>query len=237
MLLVYCPGIDTKNIISLSNDEAHHLTRVLRKLEGDEIFICDGSGNLFLGTIVSSSKKQTDIRATSLVKTLKEPESKLSIAIAPTKNISRFEWFVEKATEIGVAEIIPITTKHSERDRIKLPRIEKIIISAMKQSGHLFKPTLHPLTTFNDIIQMKSQARFIAYSETLPPKHFINLVDTTKHSLILIGPEGDFSASEYTNAIDAGFYPVQLGNSRLRTETAGVTAAQIFENKKYNNCN
>ncbi|MGC9331667.1 MAG: RsmE family RNA methyltransferase [Bacteroidales bacterium] len=233
MATVYCPEIEINRISSLSDDEAHHLTNVLRKPAGDEIFICDGTGNLFLGNIVSSSKKQTDIRATSLVKTLKEPESKLSIAIAPTKNISRFEWFVEKATEIGVAEIIPIITTHSERDRIKLPRLEKIIISAMKQSGHLYKPQLHPLTTFNDIIRTKAEARFIAYSETLPQNHFINLADTTKHTMILIGPEGDFSATEYASAIDDGFYPVKLGNSRLRTETAGVTAAQIFENKKH----
>ncbi len=229
MTRVYCSGIQVDHVEKLSDDEAHHLTRVLRKSAGDEIHICDGHGNLYMGTVVFTSKKQTNVLASTLIRSLKEPESRLIVAMAPTKYINRFEWFVEKATEIGIAEIIPMITKHAERERIKHYRLEKIIISAMKQSGHLFKPKLHPLTNFEDVIGMKMESRFIGYSEELPQQHLIDVADAHKPALILIGPEGDFSTPEYAKAIEAGFYPVKLGNSRLRTETAGVVAAQIFE--------
>lgn len=231
--MVYCQEISEGQTITLPLEEAHHLTRVLRKTTGDEIHICDGAGNLYLGRIVTVTKKQTNVQAMSVLRSLKGPESRLTIAITPTKNISRFEWFVEKSTEIGIAGIMPMLTEHSERQKIKPPRLEKIIISAMKQSGHLFKPLLYPLTEIKDVLQKESENRFIAYSEELPPVHFIRQADPGKDTIIMIGPEGDFSASELTQATSAGFIPVNLGNSRLRTETAGVVAAQIFESKRF----
>jgi 16S rRNA (uracil1498-N3)-methyltransferase len=233
MSLVYCPGIEVGKITRLSVDESHHLTRVLRKSEGEKLHICDGKGNLYSGNIASVIKKQAYVQVVSVLKSLKSPESKLHIAIAPTKNISRFEWFVEKATGIGIAGIIPIHTKHSERDKINILRLEKIIISAMKQSGHLFKPELHPLTDFTDVIQLKTECRFIGYSETLPQDHLIAMANSNTPTLMLIGPEGDFTKDEYRKASGSGFYPVKLGNSRLRTETAGVVAAQIFNSKGF----
>lgn len=231
--MVYCQEIAEGQTTALHEEEAHHLTRVLRKSPGDEIHICDGFGNLYLGRIVSVIKKQTNVQAMALLKSLKEPESRLTIAITPTKNISRFEWFVEKSTEIGITGIIPMLTEHSERKNIKPHRIEKIIISAMKQSGHLFKPLLYPLTELKEMLQKESENRFIAYSEDLPPVHLIRKADPGKSTIILIGPEGDFSPLEFSQATSAGFIPVNLGNSRLRTETAGVAAAQIFESKKF----
>lgn len=233
MALIYSPGIKSGSLAIIQSDEAHHLTRVLRKTEGDDIELCDGMGNLYIGRIITISKKQTEVQVSELLASLKQPESKLYIGIAPTKNISRFEWFLEKATETGVAGIIPLLTSHSERDKIKPERWEKIIISAMKQSKHLYKPELHGLTDFESILQLNHEEKFIAYSEKLPPDHLIRFADPYKESLVLVGPEGDFSKSEYEQALHAGFHPVGLGNHRLRTETAGLAVAQIFDNKRF----
>jgi 16S rRNA (uracil1498-N3)-methyltransferase len=152
----------------------------------------------------------------------------LHIAIAPTKNIDRFEWFLEKATEIGIDEITPLLTSHSERKTINAERLEKILVSAMKQSLKAYLPQLHELTTFKElIINNKTENKFIAYCDEIQKIHLKDLATKGNNTLILIGPEGDFSPEEIKLAIENGFKVVSLGESRLRTETAGIVACHI----------
>jgi 16S rRNA (uracil1498-N3)-methyltransferase len=151
------------------------------------------------------------------------------IAIAPTKNIERMEWFLEKATEIGVTRVTPLLCRYSERKEIKHDRLEKVMVSAMKQSLKAYLPKLDELTKFNELInQPFSGQKFIAHCDDQHRDLLRNLVEPNRDYLILIGPEGDFSSEEIEMAMQAGFLPVSLGNSRLRTETAGVVACHTF---------
>jgi len=233
MAMLLCQGIQKGKIHTIEKDESHYLSHVLRKQIGDTIEICDGVGSLYEAEIISIRKKEVQVRTLDLIIFKDKPESLLQIAIAPTKNINRFEWFLEKVTEIGVSDIHPIITAHSERTRIRADRFERIIRAAMKQSGHLYKPILHPLSDFTSILEKDTSDKFIAYSEEKPPDHLINHCQPKNPSMVLIGPEGDFSEEEFHQAKAAGYKPVSLGTYRLRTETAGISAAQAFENKRF----
>ena len=158
----------------------------------------------------------------------------LHVAIAPTKSISRFEWFLEKATEIGIDEITPLLSEHSERKVVKFERSEKILISAMKQSQKAFLPKLNELTSFNEFIQKNSEKqKFIAHCNDGEKNHLKNAIQKGNNMVILIGPEGDFSLEEVLEAKEKGFEEISLGDERLRTETAGIVACHtvnlIFE--------
>lgn len=208
--------------------ESRHIVRVLRKKEGDHIFITNGNGILLKSEITVANDKKCLVTVVSTEEKPKLWNYYLHIAIAPTKNIDRFEWFLEKATEIGIDEITPMLCEHSERKIIKKERLEKIIESAMKQSLKYHLPKLNELTSFQDFIEQDFHgAHYIAHCALSEKKSLKSVSKSVNHITILIGPEGDFSTTEIENAERKNFISVDLGESRLRTETAGVVAAHI----------
>lgn len=204
----------------LSPEESFHLATVLRKKEGDLVMLFDGKGNKSMGKVVQADKKCSIIHNSTLDFT--PPRVFHDIAIAPTKNIDRFEYFLEKSVEIGVGSIYPILTKHSERKVINHERLEKIIVAAAKQCGTAYVPVLHPLQKISSCIQhLHHEVKLIATCEgTTQPFH--ELYTPNKNSIIFVGPEGDFSKEEVDVAQKSGLQAVSLGENRLRVETAGI---------------
>lgn len=228
MNIFYCPNAILNEYCELDETESAHLTKVLRKKENDELFVFDGKGKLFEARIEGAGKKQATIHVTRLVEVEEDNKPRLHIAIAPPKNIERLEWFAEKATEIGIAEITPVICKHSERKDIRPDRIEKILLGACKQSVKLTIPILNPVTKIDAFINsVKPDRRFIAYCD----ERAIHLKDAYHggfDAVIMIGPEGDFTREEVLLAEQNDFETVSLGKSRLRLETAGIYAATVF---------
>ncbi len=232
MQLFYNPNISVSDSyrntkeVTFDKEESRHIVKVLRMKEGDTFKITNGKGTFFNAEIISANPKGC------LVKILSEENQsplpyKLHLVVAPTKLNDRYEWFLEKATEIGVSEITPIICDHSERKVIKAERYEKILQSAMKQSLKAFLPVLNPAVSLKDFIGNNNDTdslRFIAHCEETDKKSLKSLLLPKKNITILIGPEGDFSSEEIDLAIKNGFNPVALGESRLRTETAAVVA-------------
>jgi len=209
--------------------ESRHIVRVLRKKMSDKLFITNGKGLLFNSEISIANDKKCLVNILSVEEKQKPWNYYLHIAIAPTKNTDRFEMFLEKATEIGIDEITPIVCKHSERKVLKTKRLEKIIESAMKQSLKFHLPKLNPLIKFSDFInQDLEDYLFIAHCEDTNKKTFKSALKSGKKATIMIGPEGDFSSAEINKAFEQNFTPISLGESRLRTETAGIVAAQTI---------
>jgi 16S rRNA (uracil1498-N3)-methyltransferase len=227
MQLFYVPNISVSEIV-LDETESKHAVRVLRLQNGHPVEIIDGSGGFYKAQITDANQKKCRLKIIESQKEFGKKDFHLHIAIAPTKNIERFEWFLEKATEIGIDEITPLLTSHSERKVVNHERLEKILVSAMKQSLKAYLPKLNSLTTLKElIINNKTEYKYIAYCDEIQKTHLKDLVISGKNTLILIGPEGDFSAEEVKLAIENGFSVVSLGNSRLRTETAGIVACHI----------
>lgn len=217
------------DFLILEGEEAHHCANVLRHQAGHQINVTNGKGSLFHCTIIDKTKTTVRLMPDSEQKFDTPAHLNLSIAIAPTKNIDRFEWFVEKATEIGIGRIIPLHTKRSERTIIKHERLFKLMISAMKQSNHFYLPELHTLTTFKDLIsEIKTDISLIAHCMADELPHVSKFIKPDRDVLICIGPEGDFTADEVHTSENAGFTGVSLGKSRLRTETAGIYACISF---------
>lgn len=235
MQLFYNPTI-TQNgeIFSFDKEESKHIIKVLRKKEGDNLYVTNGLGCLFKTEITLASDSKCLVKIVSSEKS--EPSKYyLHLAVAPTKMNDRFEWFLEKATEIGISEITPIICDHSERKVIKTDRFDKIILSAMKQSLHYYLPKLNEPILFKDFIkQQKSEGlNLIAHCEETDKKSLKEVVKPNKDVTILIGPEGDFSEKEIKLALENKYIPVTLGNTRLRTETAAVVACHsvVFINE------
>ena len=227
MQLFYVPNISGSEII-LDETESKHAIRVLRLQKGNRVQVVDGKGGFYETEIIDSNPKRCRLSIVNSTLEFGKKDFHLHIAIAPTKNIDRFEWFLEKATEIGIDEITPLLTSHSERKTVNPERLEKILVSAMKQSLKAYLPQLHELTTFKElIINNKTENKFIAYCDEIQKIHLKDLVAKGNNTLILIGPEGDFSPEEVKLAIENGFKVVSLGESRLRTETAGIVACHI----------
>ena len=233
MQLFYNPDIsETDSIINFNKDESRHIAKVLRRSVGDELHITNGEGWHFTSELLTVDQKNCTAKIISKLY-LKERNYKLHLAVAPTKMNDRFEWFLEKATEIGVDTITPIICEHSERKIIKAERFEKILKSAMKQSLQFYLPKLKPLMTFNDFISQNFKGqKFIAHCEETNRKSLKNEIQRNTNITILIGPEGDFSTHEINKAIAKDFIPVMLGETRLRTETAAIVACHsvIFSN-------
>lgn len=226
MQLFYLPEIEPgTELVSFSKEESRHLVRVLRKTRGDLIFITDGKGNRYQAEIVEPGEKRCQVRILS-VEAIPEPKGyRLHIAIAPTKMNDRFEWFLEKCTEIGIDEITPVLCEHSERKKINEERLGKVILSAMKQSLKYSLPRLNPLRRLEDLVSSTdAQVRLIAHCDEGEKGDLTDLIRGKEDILILIGPEGDFSPREIELAHECGFRGLSLGSSRLRTETAGVVA-------------
>jgi len=216
------------NACVLSEEESWHCMKVLRSKEGDVVHLTDGQGQMYQGVLSKIHHKGCLVEISSSTSVPRNPWI-VHMAVAPTKNIDRFEWFLEKATEIGVDEITPLFCEHSERDTVKLQRLEKVLISAMKQSLKAWLPILHPPVKFKDFIIQKNEGqKFIGYCETGEESALSKVYVPGNDAVILIGPEGDFSKSEVELAINNSFTPVSLGTSRLRTETAGIVACHTI---------
>ena len=225
MQLFYNPDItETTSQIRFTKEESKHIVKVLRKKEEDILHITNGKGWLFKAEIIVS-----DIKNCLADIVHKELQSKRSynvhLAVAPTKMNDRYEWFLEKATEIGIDTITPILCDHSERKIIKHERFEKILQSAMKQSLQTYLPKLNPLISFKDFLKQEfSGLQFIAHCEETDKKSLKDQLQINKNVTLLIGPEGDFSVKEIEMALQHKFIPVTLGETRLRTETAAIVA-------------
>lgn len=226
MQLFYTQNIDG-NLAIFEEEEARHI-KVLRKVVGDVLHFVDGKGGMYKGEIIEVHKKQCTLSILEHTPSYNQRKTKLHIAIAPTKNIARLEWFLEKATEIGIDEITPILCDRSERKKIRTDRLGKITLSAMKQSIKSYLPKLNELTHFNDFIKMENeQLKYIAYCNDDALIHLNKEYSLSENVTIMIGPEGDFSQKEISLALENGYKGVSLGESRLRTETAGIVACHI----------
>ena len=222
MQLFYTDNTDTQ--FTLNSEESKHITKSLRKKEGDVLNFTDGKGNLLIAEIISSDLRKTRVKVIEKIGKEKGHNYYLHIAIAPTKNMDRFEWFLEKATEIGIDEITPIICDRSERKVVRTERCNKILLSAMKQSLKFHKPKLNESISFTDFIKKDLEgSKYIAHCEK-SEKIELKDKETEKKILILIGPEGDFSPTEIEEADNNNYQAISLGNNRLRTETAGVVA-------------
>jgi 16S rRNA (uracil1498-N3)-methyltransferase len=227
MQLFYVPNISGAEVI-LDESESKHAIRVLRLQNGNQVEIIDGAGGFYKAQITDANPKKCRLNIVESQTEFGKKDYHLHIAIAPTKNNDRFEWFLEKATEIGIDEITPLLTSHSERKTINPERLEKILVSAMKQSLKAWLPKLNNLTSIKDLVaNNKTGNRFIAYCDDIQKIHLKNLLVKGEDALILIGPEGDFSPDEIQMAMENGFKVVSLGEARLRTETAGIVACHI----------
>jgi len=214
----------------LDNTESGHLARVLRLRKDDHVLVINGSGSLYECSIIEPDSKMARLKIISESKNYNLLNYHLHIAIAPTKSIDRFEFFVEKAVEIGISEITPLLTSRSERTRVKKERIEKIIISAMKQSIKCTRTKVNePVKIDHFLRNGGSEQRLIAHClESEDLKSVKSAYMPGSDVTILIGPEGDFTANEIDNAVESGYIPISLGTSRLRTETAGITACSLI---------
>lgn len=227
MHVFYTPDIQTR--LELPEEEAQHCTRVLRLAAGDEITLTDGKGYFYQAEITAASNKRCLVSIKETI--FQEPlwDCHLHIAMAPTKNMDRTEWFAEKATEIGFDELTFLNCRFSERKVIKAERIEKILVSAIKQSLKARLPKLNEMTDFGKFVRQEFKGqKFIAHCYEGEKPLLKDIINKGEDALVLIGPEGDFSIEEVQAAINNGFTPVSLGKSRLRTETAALVTCHIL---------
>lgn len=224
MIQFFAPDIEETQI--LPESDSQHCVRVLRMKEGDMIEIIDGKGYRYTCRLTDAHAKKAKVEILEKTALPLSWTNNITIAIAPTKHLDRMEWMVEKLTEIGVNQIIPLLCRYSERKEIKVERLEKIAISAMKQSLKATLPTISPITPIKKLIeQFNVSQKFIAYCDkSIPRKLFSNEYKANTDTIILIGPEGDFSTEEIKIALENNYTPISLGDNRLRTETAAVVA-------------
>ncbi len=227
MHVFYTP--DIKITGELPKEEAQHCTRVLRLSSGDEVMLTDGKGFFYRARIDNITNKSCSVEILETISQQPLWKGHLHIAMAPTKNMDRTEWFVEKATEIGFDELTFLKCRYSERKVIKTERITKILISAIKQSLKARLPILNEMTDFNTFIEKPFNGqKFIAHCYNSEKKALKEILHKNEDALVLIGPEGDFSEEEVQKAVSKGFIPINLGPSRLRTETAALVACHIL---------
>jgi 16S rRNA (uracil1498-N3)-methyltransferase len=234
MQLFYNPNItESTDSFSFDKEESKHIIKVMRKKGGDVLFVTNGLGYLFKTEIVLGSDIKCTVKIVSFEKAAK-PSYNLHLAVAPTKMNDRYEWFLEKATEMGVSEITPIICEHSERKFVKSDRFDKIIQSAMKQSVQFYLPKLNEAIPLKEFLKKENKdLLLIAHCEETNKKSLKDVVKPNENITVLIGPEGDFSTKEITLALEKKYIPVTLGKTRLRTETAAVVACHsiVFVNE------
>ena len=215
--------------IVLDEDTSRHVVQVLRMKEEEKLNLTDGKGNLMTAEVIDAHKKHCSVKIIDTQHTTQDSR-KVTIAISLLKNTSRFEWFLEKASEIGISEIIPLICERTEKQKFRYDRMKGICISAMLQSQQTWLPILHEPKQFNHLAieQFDNQQKFIAHCEESGKKNTLSTIKPLNHSVILIGPEGDFSKQEIELALQNNFIPVSLGETRLRSETAGIVAATLL---------
>ena len=227
MNLFYSPHV-TGDFTELNDKESGHAIRVLRLRAGETIHLVDGKGGWYEAVIVEDHPKHCRLRILSHLPDHQSLPYALHLAISPVKSTDRFEWFLEKATEIGISEITPLLCHRTERTRLNAGRLERIIVSAMKQSLKAYKPILHPMTSLTEFIASDHKGMLgiahccAAEKVSSSARTSISRLPRNSKYTLLVGPEGDFTDEEVTAALDAGYRPFHLGDSRLRTETAGV---------------
>lgn len=224
MIQFFAPDIATSP--ELPESDSRHAVRVLRMREGDELQVIDGKGRVYLCRLADAHPKHAAVEIISSSEVPLPWGQQLAVAVAPTKHMDRMEWLVEKMTEVGVNTIIPLLCDRSERREIKTERLEKIAVAAMKQSLKASLPAIMPMTPLREVVRMMPESqRMVAYCDpSIPRVDFAQSYRAGADTLILIGPEGDFSPQEIKLTLDSGFKPVTLGNNRLRTETAALYA-------------
>lgn len=211
----------------MNEETSKHMIGVLRMTKGEDVLLTDGKGQKAKAQITDDNRKRCVVQVQSM-EAEEQSAPKISIAISIIKNASRFEWFLEKATEIGVAEIIPLICERTEKEKFRYDRMNNILISAMLQSQQTWLPVLHQPTAFSDVVKSSQEQKFIAHC--LPnQKQQLSSAISHPSSIILIGPEGDFTENEIAFAMENNFGAVALGNTRLRTETAGIVAATLLK--------
>ncbi len=235
MIQFYAPDIATT--LQLPESDSRHAVKVLRLSEGDTLYVTDGRGRFYTCRLVCAHQRHAGVEIVSVEERPLPWAQTLTVAVAPTKHLDRMEWLVEKMTEVGVNRIVPILTDRSERRELKVERLEKIAVSAMKQSLKAVLPEILPLTPLKEVLEMMPDAqRFVAYCD--PAVERIDLAksyEPRKDTLLLIGPEGDFTPGEIERTLASGFKPVTLGENRLRTETAALyalSACHIIDDTK-----
>ncbi|WP_338648384.1 16S rRNA (uracil(1498)-N(3))-methyltransferase [Flavobacterium sp. KS-LB2] len=235
MQLFYNPTItESTKTFSFDKEESKHIIKVLRKKDTDILFVTNGLGLLFKTEITLASDNKCTVKILSFEKAAAS-KFHLHLVVAPTKMNDRYEWFLEKATEIGIHEITPIICDHSERKVINKERFDKILLAAMKQSNELYLPKLNDAITFKEFIKLESDGlKLIAHCEETDKKTLKSVLKPNESVTLLIGPEGDFSEKEIVSALENNFIPVSLGNTRLRTETAAIVACHsvVFVNEE-----
>lgn len=224
----YEPGAALNAACTLSEETSKHCVQVLRMKRGEQLHLTDGRGHLFTATIIEADKKAAVARIEDAVYTA-PPSRRASIAISLLKNSSRFEWFLEKATEIGISGIYPLRCSRTERQQFRHDRMNNILVSAMLQSQQRWLPLLHEPKSVEELLAIEKPQRFIAFCEEHDKKE-LKQFDIGADVIMLIGPEGDFTPEEISSALASGYQPVSLGNTRLRSETAGVVAATLLMN-------
>lgn len=231
MQLFYTPDINGE-IYTLPEEESRHCVRVLRKSKGDEIYLVDGRGNFYTGIIRDDRPDKCNVQIVDVLHEFGKRPYRLHIAIAPTKNAERYEWFLEKAVEIGVDAVTPLMCEHSERRTVKTERSLKVAASAMKQSVKAYHPDIREMERFEKFVSQDfgTAKKLIAHCIGTQPRILLkDAVNPGEACVILIGPEGDFSPAEIEKASEYGFSAVSLGGSRLRTETAGIVACATLQ--------
>jgi len=217
--------------IVLDEDTSRHVIQVLRMKEGEKLNLTDGKGNLITAEISDAHKKHCTVKIQAVSHELRAPRQ-ITIAISLLKNTNRFEWFLEKATEIGISEIIPLICERTEKQKFRYDRMKGICISAMLQSQQCWLPVLHEPVKYMEFIKYINERtdvkKFIAHCDDQAGKQILSTFQPLNHSTILIGPEGDFTKQEIELALQNDFIPVSLGETRLRSETAGVVAATLL---------
>ena len=227
MHVFYTPEIGTK--CELPEEEAGHCLRVLRLSVGDEVMLTDGKGSFYKAVISAATGKRCQVKVLETIPQEKGWKGWIHLAMAPTKNMDRIEWFAEKATEIGLDAITFLNCRFSERKVVKNDRVERIVVSAMKQSLKYRKPIVGEMVSFKEFVKSERPgAKFIAHCHEDEKVLLKDVLVPGEDATVLIGPEGDFSPEEVKMAMEAGYRPVSLGNSRLRTETAALVACHTF---------
>lgn len=226
----YEENLSSSDVFILSEETSRHVAQVLRMKEGEKVILTNGKGHTQTSEIILADKKKTKVKIIAK-EFIARPAPKTTIAISLIKNSNRFEWFVEKATEIGVSAIIPLICRRSEKTHFKSERIKSILISAMLQSQQSWLPEISEPLKFSDFIRQENEGqKFIAHCLEENKKELKDLVIKNASKTILIGPEGDFTTDEIESSLQKNFIPVTLGKTRLRTETAGIVAAALLIN-------